>query len=70
MYVTIHCIISRNFTAFTAVDHEALITTLQPTADVILVFIMGLPVITKMGDYSTLDIPIVADNLSKQLWKC
>ena len=37
---------------------------LWPTAAVIPVFITGRPVITKWGDYSTFDIPTVAEYLS------
>ena len=29
---------------------------------------MGRPIITKWGDYSTFDIPTVAEYLSEQLW--
>ena len=42
---------------------------LWPTADVIPVFLTGRPVIIKWSDYSTFDIPTVAEYLSDQLWE-
>ena len=41
----------------------------RPTAAVILVFITGHPIIKKWDDYSTFDIPKIAEYLLKQL-KC